>query len=114
MDACALAMYLGVALLNHSCDPNCWTYFEQGGRRLQLRTLRAVAPGEPLTISYVNPPQRTLTSIQRACCCVGVPTTYLDPLCVGSSVCAARGAALTRRRERAATVECVSVGWANA
>ena len=69
MDACALAMYLGVALLNHSCDPNCWTYFEQGGRRLQLRTLRAVAPGEPLTISYVNPPQRTPTFHPEPCCC---------------------------------------------
>ena len=79
-----MAMYLGLALINHSCEPNCWTYFEHG-RTVHVRTLRAIAPGtifvllehclplpllfclvlttecciltgEPLTIAYVNPP----------------------------------------------------------
>ena len=45
MDAAVMYVcsYLGAALLNHSCEPNCWTYFE--GRTLMLRTLRPIQPG---------------------------------------------------------------------
>lgn len=36
---------LGQALVNHSCEPNCWAYFENG-RNVHVRTLRAIAPGK--------------------------------------------------------------------
>lgn len=40
----------GAALLNHSCAPNCVVSF--GGRWVHVRTLRPVAAGEQLCISY--------------------------------------------------------------
>lgn len=38
---------------NHSCDPNCESYIEK--RRVFLRTLRAIKPGEELTYDYEIP-----------------------------------------------------------
>ncbi|KYF40709.1 putative histone lysine methyltransferase, SET [Toxoplasma gondii ARI] len=45
------------ACANHSCDPNCGVSSsgsEGGGSTLSVATLRAVAPGEELTVSYVD------------------------------------------------------------
>ncbi|GLI61142.1 hypothetical protein VaNZ11_003418, partial [Volvox africanus] len=49
-DRLALALYPGAALLNHSCAPNVGLRFR--GLQLVARTIRPVAPGQPLTISY--------------------------------------------------------------
>ena len=45
MEACGMAVYLGLALVNHSCEPNCWTFFEHG-KTVHVRTLRVIAPGK--------------------------------------------------------------------
>ena len=36
--------------INHSCEPNC--EFEQQGRRVLVRALRDIAPGEELLLDY--------------------------------------------------------------
>ena len=54
LEAIAIGIYSDSALVNHSCEPNCWTAFN--GRQLELRTLCPVKPGEPVTISYLTPP----------------------------------------------------------
>ena len=50
------ACYLGgAALLNHSCEPNCWADTNaQAFPTLSLRTWRPVKAGEMLTITYVD------------------------------------------------------------
>lgn len=40
------------ALMNHSCEPNAAFFFEH--RELRVRSTRSIAPGEELTISYIN------------------------------------------------------------
>lgn len=39
-----------VKYINHSCDPNCES--EQDGRRIFIRALRDIEPGEELTYDY--------------------------------------------------------------
>ena len=64
--------------INHSCDPNCelieWEITGEEGKpfyELWLHTLRAVAPGEELTIDYAaNGPVKTEHS---AVCLCGSP-----------------------------------------
>lgn len=48
--------------LNHSCSPNCeLSYSEIGGRRkLWVDTLRAIEPGEELTIDYGWPAEAAI------------------------------------------------------
>ena len=48
------AVYKYVSLLNHSCAPNCHTHWENGDSSLTIRALREIAPGEELTITYVD------------------------------------------------------------
>lgn len=48
-----LGLFLGAVSANHSCDPNCHQIFEEGPS-LRLRALRPVAPGEELTIGYID------------------------------------------------------------
>jgi hypothetical protein len=43
------------ALINHSCEPNSAVFFE--GPELRLRSGQAIAPGEEITISYIDPNQ---------------------------------------------------------
>jgi SET domain len=40
------------ALMNHSCDPNSAFFFKR--RELRVQSIRSIAPGEELTISYTN------------------------------------------------------------
>ena len=55
-----LGCYPYAALLNHSCEANCIQRFDDDGR-IVIRTVRDVAVGEELTISYID---------------VGMPTWY--------------------------------------
>lgn len=45
-------LFLGVVAANHSCDPNCFQMFD--GPSIRLRALRPIAPGEELTIGYID------------------------------------------------------------
>eukprot|EP01047_Picozoa_sp_COSAG01_P017923 COSAG01_NODE_959_length_12451_cov_18.389815_14_plen_207_part_00 len=51
-----VGVWIGVSLVNHSCEPCCWVQFASRDGRLSLRTLRPVGRGEELTISYVTQP----------------------------------------------------------
>jgi hypothetical protein len=51
-----VGVWIGVSLINHSCEPSCWVQFASRDGRLSLRTLRPVGRGEELTISYVTQP----------------------------------------------------------
>ena len=42
------------ALLNHSHDANCWTFFEEETHVLALRALAPIARGSELTIAYLD------------------------------------------------------------
>jgi len=44
---------LTVAMINHSCDPNAFLYFE--GNEARVRSLRKIPAGEEILISYVDP-----------------------------------------------------------
>ena len=44
---------LFASLMNHSCDPNAFVFCK--GAQLRARSLRPIAAGEEITISYVNP-----------------------------------------------------------
>jgi SET and MYND domain-containing protein len=44
---------LYAAGINHSCDPNSAVFFE--GQDLRVRSIRAIAPEEEITISYIDP-----------------------------------------------------------
>eukprot|EP01116_Phalansterium_solitarium_P015949 TRINITY_DN3594_c0_g1_i2.p1 TRINITY_DN3594_c0_g1~~TRINITY_DN3594_c0_g1_i2.p1 ORF type:complete len:425 (+),score=96.00 TRINITY_DN3594_c0_g1_i2:59-1333(+) len=52
MTRIGMGFYLKAALLNHSCCPNCWTKFD--GSTVRIRTLCDIAPGDELTISYIE------------------------------------------------------------
>lgn len=38
--------------LNHSCEANCELVHDESNHRVEVRTLRAIEPGEQLTIDY--------------------------------------------------------------
>ncbi|KFY86851.1 hypothetical protein V498_07364 [Pseudogymnoascus sp. VKM F-4517 (FW-2822)] len=40
------------SLMNHSCDPNTFAFFE--GRQLRVRSLKPIQAGEEITVSYVD------------------------------------------------------------
>jgi SET and MYND domain-containing protein len=40
-------------MINHSCDPNAFVFFE--GHELRVRSLKQIAAGEEITICYLNP-----------------------------------------------------------
>lgn len=46
----AVGLYLKAAMLNHSCRPNALVTFN--GREMRVVVTRAIAEGEPVTISY--------------------------------------------------------------
>ena len=48
------ALFPRVAALNHDCSPNCGARWDAAEGRLAVRTLRRVAAGEELTISYLG------------------------------------------------------------
>ncbi|XXG95630.1 hypothetical protein Hte_001898 [Hypoxylon texense] len=47
---CVVPFYLSA--LNHSCVPNAWVYWNETHRALTLHTVRDIAQGEEVTISY--------------------------------------------------------------
>ena len=59
--------------LNHSCEPNCELSFTEikGKRKLWVETLRAIEPGEELTIDYGWPAE------------VAIPCGCRSPSCRG-------------------------------
>ena len=58
----------GIHLLNHSCTPNCWIYIYCG--HTLFFTLRKIAPGEELTISYLlSPKDETCKPCLHTCKC---------------------------------------------
>lgn len=64
------ALCPGIAMANHSCDPNCEVVVVAGGKigepevTLALRSLREIAAGEEATINYLTCP--TWTAAARA------------------------------------------------
>lgn len=49
-EVCALGLFPGCAMLNHSCSPNAIQSFK--GAQLEIVALRDIAAGEEVTISY--------------------------------------------------------------
>ncbi|KAF7648334.1 hypothetical protein LDENG_00158090, partial [Lucifuga dentata] len=47
-----VGLYPSLSLLNHDCEPNCVMVFE--GKKLHLRAVQDIGPGEELTISYIE------------------------------------------------------------
>jgi len=47
-----VGLYPHAALFNHSCNPNAATVFE--GKTAFVRAIRAIAPGEEITVGYVD------------------------------------------------------------
>ncbi|KAK4155397.1 hypothetical protein C8A00DRAFT_42028 [Chaetomidium leptoderma] len=47
------AVDICTAMINHSCDPNAFVFFE--GRQLRIRSLKKIAAGEEVTICYLDP-----------------------------------------------------------
>ncbi len=47
-----VALYSAPSLLNHSCRPNTFTWFN--GRQLFLKAVRDIDPGEQLFITYTD------------------------------------------------------------
>ena len=43
-----------VSRLNHDCAPNLGYYFDSATMELRVTAVRDIAPGEELTISYVE------------------------------------------------------------
>lgn len=43
---------IALALLNHSCEPNAFVFFE--GRHAHVRSLRMIYPGEEITIALID------------------------------------------------------------
>jgi SET and MYND domain-containing protein len=52
-DPVGYAFDVVTAMINHSCDPNAHVFFE--GDQLRVRSLKDIAAGEEITISYVPP-----------------------------------------------------------
>lgn len=52
-----------VALVNHSCSPNCHLYIDSKGQTV-LRALRSILPDEAITVSYTRPLQSFLERSQ--------------------------------------------------
>lgn len=48
------AVYSAASLANHSCDPNADAAWPRGDARLRLTARRDIAPGEQVTITYVD------------------------------------------------------------
>ncbi|KAK0741997.1 hypothetical protein B0T21DRAFT_360516 [Apiosordaria backusii] len=40
-------------MINHSCEPNAFAFLEKG--EIRVRSLKKIAPGEEITISYIDP-----------------------------------------------------------
>jgi len=59
--------------INHSCDPNCEAWIEDG--RISFYTRRAIRPGEELTFDYhlVTPERHTAAVKRRYPCRCGAP-----------------------------------------
>lgn len=57
----------GIHLLNHSCTPNCWIYTYRG--HTLFFALRAIKPGEELTISYLLSPKDGCDPCPHVCKC---------------------------------------------
>ena len=47
-----LGLFPTTSILNHSCFPNC--FFSGMGERMVVRSLRHIAPGEELTVPYID------------------------------------------------------------
>ena len=50
----ARGIFSQIALINHSCVPNCRKYFD-AQRILHIHSSEALEPGQELSISYTNP-----------------------------------------------------------
>ena len=89
------ALYSQLSQLNHSCEPNCWTYFEHG-KHVQVRTLRAIAPGASASEGSSSHPLGAPSS---------APRELSVPLCrgLGEAPCCANSAL--------APTECASLIW---
>lgn len=65
----AIGLYPSMSLLNHSCDPNCFTLFM--GRHLHLRVIKTIKAGDELTIQYtetMRPTEERQSQLRRIYC----------------------------------------------
>lgn len=53
IESVGYALDLVTAVINHSCDPNAHVFFQ--GRQLKVRSLKKIAPGDEITICYLDP-----------------------------------------------------------
>jgi len=48
------AVFATLSRFNHSCAPNCsWSFLPGRGAAVEVRALRALRPGQELTVSYL-------------------------------------------------------------
>jgi len=90
------------AMLNHSCAPNCCFAFSPAKRAMEIRTLVPVAPGDELTVSYIDLYQSTAARRKElkatkhflcGCARCAAPTAddaVLEGVCCGACLCAGR------------------------
>ena len=100
------------AMLNHSCAPNCCFAFSPAKRAMEIRTLVPVAPGDELTVSYMDLFQPTAARRKELeatkhflCGCVRCTASVadgamLEGVCCGVPLCRARPRRLPPRAPR--------------
>ena len=66
------ALFCGVAMLNHSCDPNAFVWFSFGGAEgrvvAEVRASRAILPGEEVCIDVSSVARRMTSRVIGAAC----------------------------------------------
>jgi hypothetical protein len=95
------ALFPGIAMVNHDCNPNARTFQEGGGGSLPRRVLEArrdIAAGEEVTISYlpttwVKPARaaRLAAVWGFACACGRCATAHDDSLAARCGACGGAG-----------------------
>lgn len=59
-------IFLHCSIFNHSCTPNCTKFNPIKGKAIsEVRAARMIRKGEPLTISYIQPPEQSYYSRQQ-------------------------------------------------
>lgn len=54
--------------INHSCEPNCYSWVDTKQKRVWIRAAKAIAPGEELTYDYNTEGDKTIPCMCRPGC----------------------------------------------